>query len=127
MLLYIIRDDFYTGILWYLSNNFFNPAHLPVNEADLNAMRVGGRTGQDILQDALGQPASLLVLFQDDPDAQTGFELQAGGNIHHANRLPAKFKNAWISSKLLTRPAETRTAPEAFPSMQRRKSSRLRR
>ena len=44
-------------------------------------MRVRGRTGQDIFDNTLGQFAGGLVLLQDNPDPQAGFELSAGGDL----------------------------------------------
>ena len=57
-------------------------------------MRVRGRTGQDIFDDAFGQFAGWLVLLQDDPDPHTWFELNACGDWHLIKQAFRKFQKA---------------------------------
>jgi hypothetical protein len=68
ILLYNFTENLSGNFFSFLSCYFFHPSHLPIHQADLDAMRMHGRTGQDILDDALGELAGGLVLFQDDAD-----------------------------------------------------------
>ena len=45
-------------------------------------MRVVGLLGENILDDAFGQLARALVLFQDDKHGDAGFDIGAGLSVH---------------------------------------------
>jgi len=49
----------------------------PALQADLDAVWVRGRIGQDRLDDALGQLSAGLILFLNNADAQSGFDVRA--------------------------------------------------
>ena len=44
-----------------LSLNLFDPSYLPTHQAHLNAVRMGGRVGYNILNHTLGEFTALLV------------------------------------------------------------------
>ena len=56
-------------------DNFFYSANLPICKADFDAVRVVGRTGENIFDDAFGQFACTLILFEDDHHRGAGFYL----------------------------------------------------
>ena len=87
MLLYNIFGEFNHSIYSHLSYYIFHPSHLPIHQADLDAVRVDGRAGQNIFDDALGQLAGRLVLFQDNADALSGFDICAICTVHFSNSI----------------------------------------
>jgi hypothetical protein len=64
-----------------VSKNPLDPPNLPAHQTDLDAVRMGGRVGQDILNNALGQFAAGLVLLQDDLYPQSAVDVGAFGSI----------------------------------------------
>lgn len=52
-----------------LTPDFFDSAYLAAGEADFDAVRVGGGTGEDIFDNAFGQFSGYLVLLQNYRDA----------------------------------------------------------
>ena len=56
--------------------------HLSILQADLDAVRVGRRAGQDILHDAFGELAGRLILLEDDQNGHAGFDVGADRAIH---------------------------------------------
>ena len=52
-----------------------DPAYLAVFEADLDAVRMGGRLGQELSDDAFRERACALVLFQDDMHPHAGLDV----------------------------------------------------
>jgi hypothetical protein len=65
-----------------LLNDLFDPSHLPIHQADLDAVRMIWRLGENILDDAFGQFACALILFQDDQHGHAGFDAGAGLSVH---------------------------------------------
>ena len=59
-----------------------NPA---IHQADLDAMRMRGRMGQEVFDHAFSQLSGRLVLLQDNPDPQTRCELGTRGNRHDSH------------------------------------------
>jgi len=58
-----------------LCDYLFYPPHLPVLQADLYAVRVRCRAGEDIFDDALGELAGWLILLEDNQHRHAGFDV----------------------------------------------------
>jgi hypothetical protein len=65
-----------------LLHDLFDSSHLPIHQADLDAVRMIWRLGENILDDAFGQFACALILFQDDQHGHAGFDAGAGLSVH---------------------------------------------
>ena len=63
-------------------DNLFNSPNRPAFQADFDAMRVAWRSAQDILHNSPGEPPGALILFQDDEDPKTGFDIVSVIAIH---------------------------------------------
>jgi len=61
----------------------FYPSHFAAHKAHLDAVRVGGRSGQDIAYDAVCQPARLLVLLEYNGDTHTASNIFALLSVHY--------------------------------------------
>ena len=55
-----------------LSTQFLYPADLATLQPDLDAMGMGGRLYQDIIDHTLGEFSGTLLLLQDDPNLEAG-------------------------------------------------------
>jgi len=62
--------------------DYFDPAHLSISQPDLNAMGMIGRFGENILDNAPGQFAGALVLFQHDVNFYSGSYIPPVPSIH---------------------------------------------
>jgi hypothetical protein len=58
--------------------DLFHASHLPILQTDFDAMRVMRGFGKDIFDNASGQFAGALILFQDDQDSHAWLYLGAG-------------------------------------------------
>src|SRR5690349_13983797 len=58
-------------------DDFLDAAHLPILQSDLDPVWMGGRLCQDILDDALGEFAGALILFEDDQHDHAGLDVRA--------------------------------------------------
>ena len=67
----------------FRTDDLFHPPHLPVHQTDLDAVRVIGRLGKDVLDDTLGEFAGSLILFQDNQNRQAGFDVRAFLSVHY--------------------------------------------
>ena len=68
----------------FLTNDLFHPPDLPIHQADLDAVRVGGRIGQNVFDDPFNKFAAGLVLFAHNAHAQTGFDVFSKGTVHNS-------------------------------------------
>lgn len=60
-----------------------NSADLTIYQADFDAVGMGGGIGQDVFDDALREFAGALILFEDDGDRDTGFNILAIASVWH--------------------------------------------
>src|SRR5882724_3913641 len=71
-----------SGLLRLLAQDRLHPSHLAIGEADLDAVRVAGRGGEDVPHDPPGTLAGPLILFEDDLDGEAGAEVLALAAVH---------------------------------------------
>jgi hypothetical protein len=62
--------------------DFLHTAHRAVGETDLDAMRVIGRIGEDVLDDSLGKFPRTLILLQDDAHSRSPLDFFPDRAIH---------------------------------------------
>jgi hypothetical protein len=71
-----------TSVRARLPQYLLNPSDQAARQADLDTMRVGGRFGQDALDNAIRQFSGKLVLFQNDADFQARLDVATNGTVH---------------------------------------------
>lgn len=81
------------GITLFSPDDLLNASHLPIHEADFDAVWVIGRFSENVLDDALGQFAGTLILLQDDEYRHTGFDIGAGLSVHGLNSFRKTVKS----------------------------------
>ena len=64
--------------------NLLPPPHFAAEEPHLDAMRMRGAFGEDVADDAVGETAGVLVLFQDDGDAQAIADVFSLFRVRHS-------------------------------------------
>lgn len=62
--------------------DLFDPPYLSAFQADFDPVGMGGRIGQNILDDAFRQLSRQLVFLQDNGHPQTGFDIGAPSSVH---------------------------------------------
>src|SRR5574341_115163 len=62
--------------------DLFHASDLTAHQTDLDAVRMRRRSGQDVFDGALGQPAGGLILLQNDQHGHAGLDVGAGCAIH---------------------------------------------
>ena len=65
-----------------LCEDFLYPSHLTIGQPYLDAIRMMGRFGQNILYNAPGQSPAALVFFQHDIDFNAGFYITQISTTH---------------------------------------------
>ena len=75
----------------WLLNYFLNPAHLPVDQPNLDAMGVMGRFCQDIPDQSPCQLAGALVFFQDNINCYSGAYIPAVSAVHCSLSFAIKY------------------------------------
>ena len=68
--------------LFPILHDLFHPPHLPIRQADLDPMWMIRGFGENILDDAFGQFAGTLILFQYNEHRHTRFDGCASLAIH---------------------------------------------
>jgi len=63
-------------------DDFLDASNLSAHQADLDAVRMSRRVGKDIFDDAFGQFAGGLILFQNDQYRHAGFDVRASLAVH---------------------------------------------
>jgi hypothetical protein len=63
-------------------DDLFDTPYLSILQTDLDAMRVVRGLGENILHNAFGEFTCTLILFQDNKDSASGFDIGAGLSIH---------------------------------------------
>ena len=65
------------------SINLFYPPYFAAHQPHLDAVRMHGAFGEDIADDAVGQTAGVLILFQNDGDAEAASDIFALFRVRH--------------------------------------------
>jgi hypothetical protein len=66
----------------FLREDFFHPSDDAVCQANLDSVRMGGRFCENILDDTPGQFAGALILFLDNLDQGSRFNINPAFNTH---------------------------------------------
>ena len=74
-----------------LSPNLLDPPHLPAHQAHLNAVRMSGGVGHNILNHTLGEFTALLVRLQYYGNLHTRFDIDALITFHIDSRSMLKM------------------------------------
>src|SRR5215210_4933988 len=68
--------------LLILPHDHLHPPDRPARQAHLDPVRMSGRGGQDLLDDAPGPLAGRLVLLEDDLDGESGADVLSARSVH---------------------------------------------
>jgi hypothetical protein len=78
-----IHSESYEDFLIYsLFDDRLNPAHLAINQADLDAVGVSGAVGEKLNYNAFGHLTGELIMFFNDHHPRSGLDFFACGYWH---------------------------------------------
>jgi len=72
--------------------DLFDAPYFAAHEPDFDAVRMRGTFGEDVSDDAIREATGVLVLFQDDGDAETVADVLSLCRVGH-NVLPINSSN----------------------------------
>ena len=73
--------------------DLFDSSHLPIGQANLDAVGMSGRSGQNVFDETPGQFAAALVFFQNDTHFGSGHDVAPVFPIHYENLLAEKIES----------------------------------
>jgi hypothetical protein len=79
---FMIRQIRVSARCLFRCDDFLNPAYLPIIQSDLDSVGMKAGSGQDFFDNATGQLAGLLILFQHDEDFDPGSDIAPVPSFH---------------------------------------------
>ena len=70
---------------------FLHPPHFTAHQSHLDAVRMRGAFGEDVTDDAVGETARVLILFQDDGDTQAVSYILSLSGVWHSCFSPSQL------------------------------------